>query len=47
MADDTFSRTVRNLLSMKPRPREPERADKEKEGDGADRHPPASSKKAD
>ena len=37
-----FEDTVKNLLKMKPKPHRA-KADDEKEGDGADRHPPASS----
>jgi hypothetical protein len=43
----TFEGTVKNLLKMKPKPHDEAKVDKEKEGDGADRRPPASSKKAD
>jgi len=47
MRKDTFEDTVKNLLKMKPKPHDKAKADEEKEGDGAERRPPASSKKAD
>ncbi len=37
-----FEDTVKSLLRMKPKPHKG-KADNEKEGDGADRRPPASS----
>lgn len=46
--DQKFTQVVQNLLKMKPKPHKGEgKGDDEKEGDGADRRPPASSNQTD